>query len=410
MKRKTIVLLSSIMAGALLVGGSFATFFAVTDEADPDGRNVTPGTLHDDTTTYVTLTWGTKTLNDIENLKVGENRKLGVVGLKSTLDGGYNGLFTVSLTDKTVRTAAEAGNKKLIDYLTVSVYDGEKNLVVPPQSEEATALPEGALVEDDDLSSDYKHVYAAVGAPSEHKYTVFITYDENANLYSSQMQNDRVYVEVNWDPLDDDIATSRQVYYVNTSDWDEVYAYYWVGDVNNNFPGAKMDLYDEDEGIYTITVPANMEGIIFNAGDKVDEHKTNDISFEGYDAANNVVCYKNGAWVVLDEQEEQDDVQYDTFGLDLGEWANDEAVIFVHSWGVKDRDYKVVNPSELQLPEDVVGFILVRMQGGSEEINYESAWNKTPDLEKGSAGQVLTFKNWGEGSAPSVFEWVTPEP
>ena len=70
MKRKSIILLSSILAGSLLVGGAFAAY-AVTDNADPFGINVTPGNIDEDTTKYVTLSWGESTnLEGVGLLKV----------------------------------------------------------------------------------------------------------------------------------------------------------------------------------------------------------------------------------------------------------------------------------------------------------------------------------------------------
>ena len=309
MKRKSIILLSSILAGSLLVGGAFAVY-AVTDNADPLGINVTPGNLDEDKTQYVTLNWGKSTgLAGVGQLEVGENRKVGVVGLQSTQK--YSGVFTLTIEDT---TTAEKPNDAaaLFDYLNVYVYDGDYDLVVPEggqPTDEKTALPwdgvspkatitkdtETTVISGTPARTVKKLSFNIEGSTSENgrPLSIFVNLDDSASPIYNQITKDKVYLEVDWAPQEGDEVTEHVVYYVNSAThWENVYAYAWAGaKVNGAWPGVKMvKLYDD---VYQLNIPLGMEKIIFNNGlSGDDERKTADISVPAVIDGEHVAVYE----------------------------------------------------------------------------------------------------------------------
>ena len=298
MKRKSIILLSSILAGSLLVGGAFAAW-AVTDNADPLGINVTPGNISHDDKNYATLSWGKSTkLNDLGNLKVGENRKAGVVYLQSDNED-YLGKFTVKFCDATPSTVEkETTDPKLVDYLNVKVYQGALSLQEDGSLPVGTVL--GEIKKSDTYVGDYKKVDIELhGTPAGAPVTVFVNLDVTASGGFTKMQQDNVHLEVDWgvsSPGDE--STEHLVYYENVNNWSEVWAFTWstaTGQNNKDFPGVQMAQHNGS--IYKVAIPLNMEFIIFSAGDNNDEHKTADIPLTGYNDATSP--YYNGSWQPL---------------------------------------------------------------------------------------------------------------
>jgi len=309
MKRKSIILLSSILAGSLLVGGAFAAY-AVTDNADPFGINVTPGNVDDDKTTYVTLEWGGSTsLGGVGMLKIGENRKVGVVSLVSSKN--YTGTFQVTISDQTDdRTAGEY----LFNYLSVAVYQGNVDLVP-----ETGALPEGSHAADitkGAVSSGDREKEAhfnAPGTPAGTEYSIFVTLDSavSPTLFEG-MANDKVRLEVDWSKKDSDIvASTKPVFYDNTStNWSKVYAFAWTGStVNAEWPGVEMTLYKGK--VFNGLVSVGMENIIFNNGGKGEGNQTADISMlstaeyaSKYDPSERTL-WDGAKWINYNESKEE---------------------------------------------------------------------------------------------------------
>ena len=191
MKKQSVIVLSSIIASVLLVGATFAAY-AVTDNADPFGINVTPGTVEEDTTTkYVTLKWGESTsLNTIENAKAGGIYKLGVISLESTRE--YRGVFTVTLTDKT--SARPLGQEKFIDYLKMYLYDG------PTTGVEADSLPEATPLASTPKGGTLLQYNNATGTTSGKEYSLYIEVDSSIKHLITLMGSDVVDIEIDWKP------------------------------------------------------------------------------------------------------------------------------------------------------------------------------------------------------------------
>ncbi|MCR4879445.1 MAG: starch-binding protein [Bacilli bacterium] len=311
MKRKSIILLSSILAGSLLVGGAFAAY-AVTDNADPFGVNVTPGNVDEDDTTYVTLEWGQATnLEGVGLIKVAENRKVGVVSLVSSQN--YTGKFSLSIQDQTEETAEVAATRTdyLLDYLNVKVYEGDLELTaegaLPEGTPIASIAKSAGTTEDPKLGAGKKKSAAVnVGGTSAGKeLSIFVTLDNSSSPYFSQMENDKVRLTVDWGKKDgDEEAEGKIVYFSIPTGWAKVYAYAWEGEkVNASYPGVEMAA-SYNEGLYQILIPTDLENIIFNNGlSGENELKTADISFDGYNA-NTAPYYNGSAWAAKPAVEE----------------------------------------------------------------------------------------------------------
>ncbi len=72
--------------------------------------------------------------------------------------------------------------------------------------------------------------------------------------------------------FDGTVAGNRVVYFKNTAGWNDVYVYTWNGagaGSNSGWPGEKMDVYDEDNGIFSYVLDSDIDfdKIIFNNGE-----------------------------------------------------------------------------------------------------------------------------------------------
>ncbi|MBQ3331487.1 MAG: starch-binding protein, partial [Ruminococcus sp.] len=75
----------------------------------------------------------------------------------------------------------------------------------------------------------------------------------------------------------------------NAVGWDNVNVYYWINDdVHNAWPGTAMTA-DDDNLIFTATIPATVTGIIFTDGAVVDPKQTDDITSGIEDGAHWVI-------------------------------------------------------------------------------------------------------------------------
>ena len=268
--KKIALMMSSILASALLVGGTFAAY-AVTDGADPIGINVTPGNVDVDDTKYITLNWGEGTyLNNVEEIKPGDVAKIGTISLQSTLN--YEGVLTVELEDET--SSRPEGNKKLIDYLKIYLYNGAN-----------TSVPDNELPYGDPLASntlgqyDFAYNHAA-GSNAGKEYSIYVEYDASGSTYSGQIANDIITIRIDWSAQSgDEVEGSRDIYFA--SSWNDCYLYAWSGNgANGIYPGVKLTkvgLNEYNQFIYKGILLDTYEKIIFSNGGTAFGDKTQDL-------------------------------------------------------------------------------------------------------------------------------------
>ena len=280
MKGKSLFFLGAIVAAGLLVGGTFAAW-AVTDNADPFSVTITPETLEVGDNKSVTLDWGTRGLINIESLSIGEEKGPYALGLRATTSdaSAFTGCLQVSLATEA------AGSEKLINYLHVNVYESDSL----PHGEALLTVPDGSAnytVEQDIevTSGEEKVVY------------FFISLDSGISPATyTAIKNDVVTLTVDWkkgSAIEE--VTAATVYYKNTANWENVYAYAWkASDLSSNaeWPGVKMANAKDD--IFSAAIGLGFDKIIFNNGNGGEGNQTADLDLD-FDTP----YYNGSAWGV----------------------------------------------------------------------------------------------------------------
>ena len=259
MKGKKVFLISSLLAALGLVGGTFAAW-AVTDNANPFSVKITPGTLDIGGDKSVTLDWGTKGLVDIENLEVNKEKGPYEVGLKATTSDTSSFKGNLSVTLSTTAT----GEVKLINYLTVKVYDDAVKT-----NAALLTVPEGA--------GDYEaNADITVTSGVETKVYFFINLSTTASAVYNTIKTQTVTMTVDWNKASDTEIVTARTYYFNkpAEGWASVYAYSWRASDNKTsaaWPGTIMK--QEKGNVYSIAVPDYCDKIIFhnNNGTQTDD-------------------------------------------------------------------------------------------------------------------------------------------
>jgi len=318
MKGKTVFLIASLLGGLGLVGGTFAAW-AVTDNADPFHVNITPGTLDVGSDKAVTLDWGNKGLVNIENLEMGQRKGPYEVGLVATTSD--NSAFTGRLTVSLATTAS--GETKLIDYLTVTVYEaaagtGVAWLTVPDGEQNYT------------IGKDLQ-----VNSGSEKKVYFFV---ELASGIDPQVYNaiksDVVTLTVDWgkgSAIDE--ITASTYYFNNTSSWGSVYAYAWKeedGSMNAAYPGVAMK--QEKGHIYSIAIPSQFDKVIFNNGYSGYGNQTDTLTLP--EVGDDTPYYNGSAWATKPDITAE--TVYYLVGKTINDWKTGDAYKFVAEEGTEN--------------------------------------------------------------------------
>ena len=271
--KKSLFLIGSILGAAALIGGTFAAW-AVTDKADPFSVNITPGTLDVGVNQAVTLEWGTKGLVNIENLEMGVEKGPYILGLKATYTGTET--FTGNLSAALSTTATE--DDKLLNHLTVNVYEGEdkykrndqneivkdnqnNNVVQTPLLSIATGAGTQEAPIPKSVNKDIQ-----VNSGEEYKVCFYITLDSGLNpITYNALRQQTVTMTVDWNKGSTiQVVTSQSIFFKNTSSWANVKAYAWdstTGKSSGTWPGLEMK--SEKDNIYSIAIESEFDKVIF---------------------------------------------------------------------------------------------------------------------------------------------------
>lgn len=131
--------------------------------------------------------------------------------------------------------------------------------------------------------------------PSDADYIIFNNGNDAKTGDLKLSGLNKIYNNGNWSDYRDsgsetkpDTQTGNYIYYKNTKNWGNVYAYYWSSsDLKmTTWPGVKMT--NVGSGIYKIEVPSNADFIIFNNGNG---EQTGDLTLNGMGK-----IYHNGNW------------------------------------------------------------------------------------------------------------------
>ena len=353
MKKKSVLILSSILATVTLVGATFAAY-AVTDVADPLGIFVTPGELEEDTTVdYVTIRWGESTSksSDISNALPGAAYKIGVFSLVATKN--YQGVFSVSLTDNYEGTRPE-GQKKFIDYLSIYLYDGAQE----PASE--NKLPAVDDIMHSAMGAELLSYSSALGTPSGKEYSVYITVDESAISHIDEMKEDQVDITINWDAKASDIDNKNKTVYF-ASNWENAYLYTW-GDkgCNHAYPGvslSKIGINELGQFIYQGLLIDGYKYMIFSNGGQGGDNQTPDLLISDFDfTEGDLLFYKDDG-----APHKAGAIPYDSsyvVGINTNMGTNPGPILHAWDWKISDimsnldeiqaANYKAIQISPLQ--------------------------------------------------------------
>lgn len=285
MKGKKILALATIFAGAALVGTTFATW-AVTDNADPFGIKLSPGTIQGETgINYVTLSYGERSYANISGISSGKTYLAAAVQLlaDTSNSAAYTGKFNVSLINQTIK---EAGARLLVNYLSVNVYTvetGQSALAKAQGSELAAADLSGLTLKTSTPITTTATDVAISCADATAKQT-YVTVTLQSGLDASvlsDIHDDVVYLQMNWNSAgDDDELSATKVYFkYNTTAGKDVYCYAWNDTkTNKDYPGVLMA--DEGSGLYSYNLNTEYTNVLFvvkNHNETAEIAKTGDL-------------------------------------------------------------------------------------------------------------------------------------
>lgn len=140
------------------------------------------------------------------------------------------------------------------------------------------------------MSSNGNNVFGTK-IPAEAKYIIFSNGGDSKTDDLTLSGLNKIYNNGTWTnygtPTDPEPAGSY-IYYKNTNNWNDVYAYYWSDSSTKltTWPGVKMT--STGNGVYRIEVPADATYIIFNNGNG---SQTGDLTINGMNK-----IYNNGNW------------------------------------------------------------------------------------------------------------------
>ena len=132
------------------------------------------------------------------------------------------------------------------------------------------------------------------------------------------------YTADGWSVFDPAAEYRSVIYFENTQGWEDVYVHYWGETVNaTTWPGVPMTFVDDR--IYMLTIPAGVEGVVFNNGgvDGVMRQTVDLTLSKGQDLFTLAVTGNNGTWSKYTKNQSDAIHQVPTLrvdGLELGEY------------------------------------------------------------------------------------------
>ena len=249
MKKGTLIIVSSaILLSATIVGTSLAVW--ATNPIGGVNPIITPSHIDESDVDTVVLSWGDKGLLDIENLMPGEIRGPFKVGLIADTSNGssFSSVLTVTLTSNT------SNEYKLIDYLSVGVYDDN------------IRTTELISITPSDVSKSKTYTLQLDDSTPTDVY-FFVSLSDEALPYIDEITDEvTLTVDLSKDSGVPVVDTNR-IYFHNVDNWSNVYAYAWNenGKTTSAWPGVKMGAISSD--IFSIELEEDFTYIVFSDGD-----------------------------------------------------------------------------------------------------------------------------------------------
>ena len=355
MKRKTVLLISSIVAASMLVGGAFAAY-AVTDYADSLTVDIRAKSGED---VPITIEWGTGTTKDIslDDILPGHTYKAVTLELKSSLP--YTGDLEITLSDNTL---GKTSNVYLIDFLRVYLYEGGDGEVGE------RALPSTGLVASSSLGGRTITYKSADGSPAGNAYSVYIEFDLSSYGSYHLIEDDIAHISFDWNEGTEVEPEYQYVYFSTPTEWgtEPVYLYSWdeEGNSANAYPGVQADIVGQNEYyqiVYRSLLNINDKGFIFTTG--ANDVKTADIYTADYPELQNkeLLYWVDGTSVGSTQYHKDEIIKHYDFNMGKNPGP------ILHAWGwttenvknnlnkIKEAGYSAVQLSPLQ-PNDGSGY------------------------------------------------------
>ena len=385
MKKKLLVLLSSVIAGVGLVGATFAAW-AVTDNADPLGIKISPSGISETTDGYSTmvLEWGDKThFTNISGLTLDTPQEV-TLGVKSTVvaitgDTQTGGNLSIRLEDYT--TSHVEGAPKLIDNIEVTVSRMVSTVKTP-----IAGLALGGTT----LTAN-ANIPTPVNGDAETLYFTVQIADGVSSAQYNQMQSDVVYLLVDWNkPTGITEVSTTTVFFKADAEklgggTPRAYAYKEGTSSlakNADWPGAVMTSYNSENHIYSIDLEVNkFENIIFSYGDG-GLNQTADLAIPAPTAG--TPLYNGTTWVANSYSQDDSEPVYYLVGNITG-WATQEA-------------YKLTSPYSIEVTVPEGGLVYkVKEVKSNTWYSYSSTDGDAANCSWDNAGDtiIITFNPAG---------------
>ena len=220
---------------------------------------------------------------------------------------------------------------------------------------------------------------------------------ENAYVFGSEITGDlRLYAKWTKEAVEPEEPATITVYFRNDWNWPEVRIHYWgsTAMAGTEWPGAVMQLFENETNIYFAEIPADVTGILFN-GEKNDNsgtiQKTVDITTGIQDG--------NGYIIVWDGSDETETDNYDTFtytpaGGGEGEDTTNAYYLvgYINNADYNGTDYAFAD-GKLTVTFTADSYVAIKETSGDWYLTAEYCTDTTGTFAKGNSEKMFVPGN-----------------
>lgn len=191
----------------------------------------------------------------------------------------------------------------------------------------------------------------------------------------------------------DDPSETSTVYYENTNNWSDVYAYYW-SDKNEHmttWPGTRMT--NVKDNTYSIDIPSDAEYIIFsNRGSS----QTDDLTIAGEN-----MIYNNGSWTEYSDgsseiipEDPEDPADGSIFYKNTNNWSD----VYIYYWS--DENTQMTTWPGVQMTNTGNNVYKAEIPMDAQYAIFSNKGNsQTSDLTLDGYGKIYDNGNWSSYSS-----------
>ena len=191
----------------------------------------------------------------------------------------------------------------------------------------------------------------------------------------------------------DDPSETSTVYYENTNNWSDVYAYYW-SDKNEHmttWPGTRMT--NVKDNTYSVEIPSDAEYIIFsNRGSS----QTDDLTIAGEN-----MIYNNGSWTEYSDgsseiipEDPEDPADGSIFYKNTNNWSD----VYIYYWS--DENTQMTTWPGVQMTNTGNNVYKAEIPTDAQYAIFSNKGNsQTSDLTLDGYGKIYDNGNWSSYSS-----------